>query len=170
MKGASSIWMMGRKKSWNSKRMKFVFKVFELIWMEKWLEGYPIGTKMTATDFVILILVIPYNVLTARAYRMSFIYWGFNRQSGDRIYQWSLWYQIKIRKLQAKAHQLEKVLCPECWKKFKEIFDWPEYLLGVCTLRAQTALTNPLKTICFLLFCLFLSLWEFVFRVVNNIF
>ncbi len=53
--------------------MKFVFKVFELIWMGKWLEGYPIGTKMTATDFVILILVIPYNVLTARAYRMSFI-------------------------------------------------------------------------------------------------
>jgi len=37
--------------------------------MGKWLEGYPIGTKMTATDFVMLILVIPYNVLTARMLR-----------------------------------------------------------------------------------------------------
>ena len=38
------------------------------------------------------------------------------------------------------------------------------------TLSTQTALTNPLKTICFLLFGLFLSLQKFVFRVVNSTF
>ena len=32
-------------------------------------------------------------------------------------------YLIKIRKLEAKIHELEEVLCPECKNKFHEIFD-----------------------------------------------
>jgi hypothetical protein len=32
-------------------------------------------------------------------------------------------YLIKIRKLEAKIHELEKVLCPECKNKFHEIFN-----------------------------------------------
>ena len=40
--------------------------------MVKWLEGYPIGTKITATDFVMLILVIPYNILNTRAHSLHY--------------------------------------------------------------------------------------------------
>ena len=63
----------GKKKVMKLKKDEICIQGFRIDLNGKMVRGVPHRNKMTATDFVILILVIHYNVLTARAYGPSLL-------------------------------------------------------------------------------------------------